>query len=152
MKRKLLLKILAAVALATGCTQAQTPELEELAYKRLPKAVDKAMVEELSISGGAEIVSPVTLYSCDSLCIIQLTVSAKNPEYAGYRFPARYAFVKDMVMSYAYGTAIYSEKITGSPDLSEKKIEEIKEQFKRDADKLYVYYSAVATSVHIEDL
>ena len=152
MKRKLLLTLLAAVALAAACTQTQTPGLEELAYKRLPKAVDRAMVEELSISGGADVVSPVTLYSCDSLCIIQLTVSAKNPEYEGYSFPARYAFVKDMVLSHAYGTPVYSEKITGCPDLSEKEIEEIKGQFKRDADKLYVYYSAVALLVNPEDL
>ena len=96
-----ILPLILFALMASGCSR--TPGLERMAYERLPKVLERTMMEELSIPGGAEIVSPMTLYSCDSLCIIQFKAVARNPEAQGYSFPARYFLVKDMMFSRAYG-------------------------------------------------
>ena len=110
------------------------------------------MLEEMELSGGANIVSPVVLYSCDSLCIIQFKAVAKNPEANGYSFPARYFLVRDMVFSRAYGYPVYSEKLTGCPDLDEKEIQEIKAKFEKEGQQTYIYYSSTCELIPPEDL
>lgn len=147
--RKILPLILLAL-MVSGC--AGTPGLEKIAYGRLSKVLERTMVEELSISGGAEIVSPVTMYSCDSLCIIQFKAVVKDPKYEGYSFPVRYAFVRDMVMSYALGHPVYAEKMTGCPDMNPKERKEAKAKFKEKAQENYTYYASISNFVPSEDL
>ena len=147
--RKILPLILLAL-MVSGC--AGTPGLEKIAYGRLSKVLERTMVEELSISGGAEIVSPVTMYSCDSLCIIQFKAVVKDPKYEGYSFPVRYALLRDMVFSRAYGRPVYSEKMTGCPDMDRKEIKKAKADFKKNAQANYTYYAAVSNLVASEDL
>ena len=77
---------------------------------------------------------------------------AKNPEAEGYNFPARYVFVRDVILSHAYGHPVYSEKLTGCPDMTEEEIRQKKAEFQRDADKVYTYYSAIASLLSPEDL
>ena len=110
------------------------------------------MQEDLSLPGGARIVSPEVLYSFDSLCIIQFKAVATDPKEEGYSFPVRYVFVQDMVMSHAYGHPVYSEKISGAPEMTPEEIQQAKAEFQRDADKLYPYYSATSTLMSPEDL
>ena len=140
----------ALLALALGCSS--TPELEKIAFSRIPKVLERTMLEEMELSGGANIVSPVVLYSCDSLCIIQFKAVAKNPEANGYSFPARYFLVRDMVFSRAYGYPVYSEKLTGCPDLDEKEIQEIKAKFEKEGQQTYIYYSSTCELIPPEDL
>ena len=149
MKRIVLLPLI-LLLMALGCST--TPQLEKVAFARIPKALEKAMQEDLSLSGGAQIVSPEVLYSCDSLCIIQFKAVAKDSKGEGYSFPVRYVFVRDMVMSHAYGHPVYSEKISGAPEMTPEEIQKTKAEFQRDADKLYPYYSATATLISPEDL
>lgn len=150
MKRIALLLKLAILALVIGCSR--TPELEKLAFSRLPKALEEAMIEDLSVSGGAQIDSPEILYSCDSLCIIQFKAVAKNPDADGYSFPVRYVFVRDVVLSHAYGHPVYAEKISGCPEMTPEDIEKTKAEFKRDAKKAYAFYASTATLIPSEDL
>lgn len=150
MKRLVPLLSCALLALALGCSS--TPELEKIAFSRIPKVLERTMLEEMELSGGANIVSPVVLYSCDSLCIIQFKAVAKNPEANGYSFPARYFLVRDMVFSRAYGYPVYSEKMTGCPDLDEKEIQEIKAKFKKEGQQTYIYYSSTSELIPPEDL
>lgn len=149
MKRNVLLPLV-LLFIAIGCST--TPQLEKVAFSRIPKALEKAMQEDLSLPGGARIVSPEVLYSCDSLCIIQFKAVAKDPKEEGYSFPVRYVFVQDMVMSHAYGHPVYSEKISGAPEMTPEEIQQAKAEFQRDADKLYPYYSATSTLISPEDL
>ena len=150
MKRLVPLLSCALLALALGCSS--TPELEEIAFSRIPKVLERTMLEEMELPGGANIVSPVVLYSCDSLCIIQFKAVAKNPEANGYSFPARYFLVRDMVFSRAYGYPVYSEKLTGCPDLDEKEIQEIKAKFEKEGQQTYIYYSSTCELIPPEDL
>lgn len=150
MKRFLPLLSCALLALALGCSS--TPELEKKAFSRIPKVLERTMLEEMELSGGADIVSPIVLYSCDSLCIVQFKAVARNPEAQGYSFPARYFLVKDMVFSRAYGYPVYSEKMTGCPDLDEKEIQEIKAKFEKEGQQTYIYYSSTCNLIAPEDL
>lgn len=145
-----ILPLILFALMASGCSR--TPGLERMAYERLPKVLERTMMEELSIPGGAEIISPMTLYSCDSLCIIQFKAVVKDPKYEGYSFPVRYAFVRDMVMSYANGHPVYAEKMTGCPDMTPKEMKEAKAKFKEKAQENYTYYASVSDFVPSEDL
>ncbi len=60
MKRIVPLLSFALLALALACSS-PTPELKDVAFARLPKALEQAMVEDLGLPGGAEIVSPEIL-------------------------------------------------------------------------------------------
>ena len=71
--------------------------------QRLPKSLENAVLQELSIPGGAEISSLQTVYVCDSLCIILFEAVAKDPSGKELRFPVRYALVRDGIMSAATG-------------------------------------------------
>lgn len=151
MKRIVPLLSLALLQLVIGCSP-KPASLEEKALSRLPKALEQAMVEDLSLSGGAEIVSPEILYSCDSLCIIHFTAVAKAPEAEGYSFPVRYIFLQDMVLSHAYGHPVFAEKLTGSPEMTPDDIQKTKADYKRDAKKAYAYYASTANVIAQEDL
>jgi hypothetical protein len=150
MKRLVPLLSCALLALALGCSS--SPELEKKAFSRIPKVLERTMLEEMQLSGGADVVSPIVLYSCDSLCIIQFKAVARNPEAQGYSFPARYFLVKDMMFSRAYGYPVYSEKMTGCPDLNEKEIQETKAKFEKEAEQTYIYYSSTCKLIAPEDL
>ena len=141
---------LALAVLAMACTK--TPALEKMAYQRLPKILERTMLEELSIPGGADIVAPTTVYSCDSLCIIQFKAAAKDAQYEGYSFPVRYALVLDVIMSHAVGHPVYGEFITGCPDMDKAELKELKAKYKKDAVKNYAYYSAMSFPIAPEDL
>lgn len=151
MKRIVPLLSLAILLMVIGCSP-KPVSLEEKALSRLPKALEQAMVEDLSLSGGAEIVSPEILYSCDSLCIIQFKAVAKNPEAEGYSFPVRYVFLQDMVLSHAYGRPVYAEKMSGAPDMTPEEIQKTQAEYQRDAKKAYAYYSSTANVIAPEDL
>ena len=150
MKRIVPLLLCALTALAVGCSTRS--EIEKSAYSRLPKALEEAMMEDLSATGGADIVSPVIIYSCDSLFIVQFKAVAKDPGLKGYSFPVRYVFVQDMVLSHVYGHPVYAEKITGCPEMTPEEIEQTRAEFKRDAKKAYVYYASTASPITQEDL
>jgi hypothetical protein len=151
MKRIVPLLSFALLALALACSS-PTPELKDVAFARLPKALEQAMVEDLGLPGGAEIVSPEILYSCDSLCIIHFTAVAKAPEADGYSFPVRYVFLQDMVLSHAYGHPVYAEKLSGSPEMTPEDIQQTKAEYQRDARKAYAYYSSTANVIDPKDL
>lgn len=140
----------AFLALALGCSS--SPELEKKAFSRIPKVLERTMLDDMELSGGADVLSPVVLYSCDSLCIIQFKAVARNPEAQGYTFPARYILVRDMVFSRAYGYPVYSEKMTGCPDLDEKEIRELKAKFEKEGQQTYIYYSSTCNLIAPEDL
>lgn len=138
------------LALLQGCSG--TASLEEKAFSRIPKALEKAMEEELSMTGGGTVSSPEVLYSCDSLCIIQFKAVAKDPRQEGYSFPARYIMGLDMVLSHAYGHPVYFEKLTGCPDLSPEEMEETKASLRKEGDALYTFYASTANSIAPKDL
>ena len=54
---------------------------------RLPKALESAMEDQMSVKGGAQIQSPETIYDSDSLCIIHFQAVAKDPTGKDYSFP-----------------------------------------------------------------
>lgn len=138
------------LALLQGCSG--TASLEEKAFLRIPKALEKAMEEELSMTGGGTVSSPEVLYSCDSLCIIQFKAVAKDPQWEEYSFPARYIMGQDMVLSHAYGHPVYFEKLTGCPDLSPEEMEETKANLRKEGDALYTFYASTANSIAPKDL
>lgn len=138
------------LALLQGCSG--TASLEEKAFSRIPKALEKAMEEELSMTGGGTVSSPEVLYSCDSLCIIQFKAVAKDPQWEEYSFPARYIMGQDMVLSHAYGHPVYFEKLTGCPDLSPEEVEETKASLRKEGDALYTFYASTANSIAPKDL
>lgn len=138
------------LALLQGCSG--TASLEEKAFSRIPKALEKAMEEELSMTGGGTVSSPEVLYSCDSLCIIQFKAVAKDPQWEEYSFPARYIMGQDMVLSHAYGHPVYFEKLTGCPDLSPEEMEETKASLQKEGDALYTFYASTANPIAPKDL
>lgn len=138
------------LALLQGCSG--TASLEEKAFSRIPKALEKAMEEELSMTGGGSVSSPEVLYSCDSLCIIQFKAVAKDPQWEEYSFPARYIMGQDMVLSHAYGHPVYFEKLTGCPDLSPEEMEETKASLRKEGDALYTFYASTANPIAPKDL
>ena len=148
MKRTL--SMLFLLVLLQGCSG--TASLEEKAFSRIPKALEKAMEEELSMTGGGTVSSPEVLYSCDSLCIIQFKAVAKDPQWEEYSFPARYIMGQDMVLSHAYGHPVYFEKLTGCPDLSPEEMEETKASLRKEGDALYTFYASTANPIAPKDL
>ena len=150
MKRIVPLFAFVLLALAVGCSTRSG--IEEQAFSRLPKALEKAMLEDMNTAGGAQVVSPEVLYSCDSLCIIQFKAVARDPGLDGYSFPVRYVFVRDVVLSHAYGHPVYAEKISGCPEMTPEEIRQVKAEFKRDAKKAYSYYASTAQQIPTEDL
>lgn len=138
------------LTLLQGCSG--TASLEEKAFSRIPKALEKAMEEELSMTGGGTVSSPEVLYSCDSLCIIQFKAVAKDPQWEEYSFPARYIMGQDMVLSHAYGHPVYFEKLTGCPDLSPEEMEETKASLRKEGDALYTFYASTANPIAPKDL
>ena len=138
------------LAMAWACSS--RPALEKEAFDRLPKALEKAMEEQMSMPGGAEIVSPEVMYSCDSLCIIQFKAIAKNPQAKGFSFPARYVFLKDVIMSHAYGHPVYAERVSGCVEMTPEEIKETKDKFLKDAEKIYSYFASTASLISPEDL
>ena len=138
------------LAMAWACSS--RPALEKEAFDRLPRALEKAMEEQMSMPGVAEIVSPEVMYSCDSLCIIQFKAIAKDPKCDGFSFPVRYVFLRDVVMSHAYGHAVYAERVSGCPEMTAEDIRQTKDRFRKDAEKLYPYYASTASVITPEDL
>lgn len=138
------------LALLQGCSG--TASLEEKAFSRIPKALEKAMEEELSMTGGGTVSSPEVLYSCDSLCIIQFKAVAKDPQWEEYSFPARYIMGQDMVLSHAYGHPVYFDKLTGCPDLSPEEMEETKASLRKEGNALYTFYASTANPIAPKDL
>ena len=133
-----------------ACTT--TPEMEVLAYKRLPKALERKTVEELSMPGGVDIVSPETLYASDSLCIIQCKAVARDAQLDGYSFPVRYILVRDVVMSHAMGRPVYEECVTGGFELTRKEVKDLKARYKKESARYYTHYAAAGEPVNPEDL
>ena len=150
MKRIVRLLYCGLLVMAWSCSS--QPELEQKAFARIPEALEKAMMEELAMSGGAAVSSPDVLYSCDSLCIIQFKAVAKDPQWEEYSFPARYIMGQDMVLSHAYGHPAYFEKLTGCPDLSPEEMEETKASLRKEGDALYTFYASTANPIAPKDL
>lgn len=150
MKRIVPLLLSVFLAMAWACSS--RPALEKEAFDRLPKALEKAMEEQMSMPGGAEIVSPEVMYSCDSLCIIQFKAIAKNPQAKGFSFPVRYVFLKDVVMSHAYGHPVFAERVSGCVEMTPEEIRQTKDKFLKDAEKIYSYFASTASLISPEDL
>ena len=140
----------AALLLAASCSSRKG--LEGMAMERLPKALEKAMEEQMSLKGGARIQSPETIYDCDSLCMIQFQAVAKDPSGKDFSFPVRYIFLHDTFLSAAKGHPVYLEMVTGCPEMNRKELKALKESCRETSDDLYVYYAGVATPVNPEDL
>ena len=141
---------LALILFSIACTA--TPDLEVLAYRRLPKTLERKMEEELSLTGGADIVSPETLYASDSLCIIQCKAVARDAKSDGYSFPVRYILVRDVVMSHAMRRPMYEEYLAGGVELTKEETKDLKARYKKESTRYYTYYAAVGEPVNPEDL
>lgn len=141
---------LAVTLLAASCSSRKG--LEGMAMERLPKALEKAMEDQMSLKGGAKIQSTETIYNCDSLCIIHFQAVAKDPSGKDFSFPVRYVFLHDAFLSAAKGHPVYSEMVTGRQDMDREEIKNLKESCREKSDELYVYYSGVATPINPEDL
>ena len=146
--RRILLCLLSMLV----CACSSQPMMEKLAMQRLQKSLEKAMQQELALSGGAEIASPQTVYVCDSLCIIIFEAVAKDPAGQELRFPVRYALVRDGIMSAATGQPYYAESITGAPRMGSKESEEFKQYCRKEGTKMYDYYVSVGEHVDLEEL
>ena len=114
--------------------------LEKKAMQRLPEALESAMEEQMSLKGGADIQSPVTVYDCDSLCIIQFKAVARDPSAKDYSFPVRYIFLRDVVMSAATGHPVYADMVVGCPDMDKEELASFKKSCIEKANELYIYY------------
>ena len=135
-----------------ACACSRHPMMEKLAMQRLPKSLENAVLQELSIPGGAEISSLQTVYVCDSLCIILFEAVAKDPSGKELRFPVRYALVRDGIMSAATGRPYYAESITGAPRMDSAENEEFKQYCRKEGTKMYEYYVSVGEYVDLEEL
>ncbi len=151
MKRSLFILLCLLALLASACCKSK-PVMEALAMQRLPASLEKAMLQDLSLPGGAEIISPETIYVCDSLCIIQFDAVAKDSLGQELRFPVRYALVRDFIMSAATGEPYYAENIAGAPAMGAEEIEELKQYCKKEGAKMYSYYCSIADHVDLEEL
>ena len=149
--KDIIFPLLAAVLLAAASCSSWNG-LEKLALRRMPKALEKAMEEQMSLSGGAKIKSVETIYDCDSLCIIHFQAVAKDPSGKDFSFPVRYVVLHDAFLSAAKGHPVYSEMVTGRQDMDREEIKNLKESCREKSDELYVYYSGVATPINPEDL
>ena len=141
---------LTTMLLVLAC--ASTPELEKIAMRRMPKALEKAMEKELSLSGGAEIVSPETIYSCDSICMIHFEAVARDSLGEEFRFPVRYVLVHDLFMSAATGHPVYSEIVTGVSRMDREEINDLKQNCKENGNQLFEFYSGAADPISKDDL
>ncbi len=151
MKPGIILHILCiALILAASCSSDNG--LEKMAMERLPKALEKAMEDQMSLKGGARIQTPETIYQCDSLCIIHFQAVANDSSGKEFSFPVRYVFLQDKFLSAASGHPVYSEMVTGSPTMDREEVEKLKEYCRENSDKLYVYYSGTATPIESEGL
>ena len=120
--------------------------LEKMAMNRLPVALDKAVREQLPYTD-VRVEKPFTLYDCDSLCVIQCEAIAKDPRGEEVRFPVRYAFLLDVVMSAAHGHRIYCESVTGSAVLDEDELQKTVEMMAGKGSETYYYYVAASTPI-----
>lgn len=137
---------LSALLLTASCSS--SPEgLGDMAMKRLPDALEKAMEDQMSVKGGARIKSPEIIFDCDSLCIIHFQAVAKDPSGKEYSFPVRYVFVRDVFMSAAKGHPVYSEVVTGSPTMDRSEVEKLKEYCREHGNELYVHYAGAANPI-----
>lgn len=150
MRFRIISLFLTVSLLAVSCSSGKG--LEEMAMKRLPKALEKAMEEQMSVKGGADILSPETIYQCDSLCIIQFEAVAKDPSAEDLRFPVRYIFLRDVFMSAVTGQPYYAEMVTGCPTMSAEEIARLKESYQENGHNLYVYYSGLAAHIDKNNL
>ena len=141
---------LAVLLLAASCSSRKG--LEGMAMERLPKALGKAMEEQMSLKGGAKIQSPETIYDCDSLCMIQFQAVAKDPSGKDFSFPVRYIFLHDTFLSAAKGHPVFLEMVTGCPEINRKELKTLKESCHEKGNDLYVYYAGVASPINPEDL
>ena len=126
--------------------------LEGMAMERLPKALEKAMEEQMSLKGGAQIQSPDIIYDSDSLCMIQFKAVAKDPSGKKFSFPVRYIYLRDVFMSAAKGHPIYLEMVTGCQTMNRKELKTLKESCREKSNELYIYYAGVATPINPEDI
>ena len=141
---------LAALLLPASCSSRHG--LERMAMERMPKGLEKAMEEQMSLKGGAKIESPETIYDCDSLCIIQFKAVAKDTSGEEFSFPVRYIFLRDVFMSAAKGHPVYSEMVVGSPTMDRKEVEMLKESCRKTGHDLYIFYSGAANPIDQEDI
>ncbi len=144
MKLKLYV-LIGLILIVASC--ASTPGLEKKAMARLPKALESAMEDQMSVKGGAQIQSPETIYDSDSLCIIHFQAVAKDPTGKDYSFPVRYVFLRDNFMSAAEGHPVYMDMVTGSPTMTPGEVEKLKEYCAENSHDLYVYYAGVASPI-----
>lgn len=151
MKQRLFFFLCVVAILAVSCNRSK-PLMEIMAMQRIPASLEKAMLQDLSLAGGAEISSPETIYVCDSLCIIQFEAVAKDSLGQEFHFPVRYALVRDFIMSAATGKPYYAENISGAPSMGEDEIAELKQYCKKEGEKMYSYYSSIAEYVDLEEL
>ena len=144
MKQKLYI-LIGLILIAASC--ASTPGLEKKAMARLPKALESAMEDQMSVKGGARIQSLETIYDSDSLCIIHFQAVARDPSGKDYDFPVRYVFLRDNFMSAAEGHPVYMDMVTGSPTMTPDEVDKLKESCAENSHDLYVYYAGVATPI-----
>lgn len=143
---------LSFLCLLTAVACKPTPTMESMAMKRLPKALEKAMEEQLSLSGGAQIVSPRTIYACDSLCMVQFEAVARDPSGQEFRFPVRYVLLQDRFMSAATGHPVYAESVAGSPTMDEEEVRELVRYCAEHGHEMYIHYAGIANPIDREDL
>jgi hypothetical protein len=141
---------IATLFIAASCSSRKG--LEGMAMERLPKALEKAMEDQMSLKGGAKIQSLETIYVCDSLCMIQFQAAAKDPSGKEFSFPVRYVLLHDVFLSAAKGHQVYLEMVTGCQEMNRKELKTLKESCREKGNDLYVYYAGVASPINPEDL
>ncbi len=120
--------------------------LEKMALQRLPVGLEKAVRQQLPYTD-VRVERPLTLYDCDSLCVIQCEAVAKDAQGETVRFPVRYAFLLDVVMSAAEGHRVYCESVMGGPVLDEEEIRKTREVLAEKGTETYRYYLAASTNI-----
>lgn len=121
--------------------------MKNKALEYLPSRVSQELSEQLGISEKARISEITPLYDCDSLCILQMKISAKTQEGEIQDFAARYIFLKDIFMSAAVGRPVYEDAVIGAPWLNKEEIQKFRKETEKGGDRVYSLYVAAANPI-----
>lgn len=130
-----------------GACGARKSSMYEAAVRQLPISLGEAMTEYMETVGEPTITGLQVILDCESICILQCKASAPDAFGKRREDTVRYTFVRDNMLSAAYGRPVYLDHVTGAKYLDKAGIREFVKDYQQNRAERYAYYLGISAPV-----
>lgn len=145
--KRYIIYILATTLLIGAC--ARESSIVPLAKQNMPALLEREMAEYMGTVEKPLIKDLQVVYQCDSMCVIQAHVSAKDAYGKVQKENIRYFFIKDTFASSLNEGDVYCHKVTGAVYLDKKGIKKFQDDLEKEPQRTYIYYLAASTPIYL---